>query len=75
MIKTNGFTYRLTDPYVQISDNMQNRHFPPIRKLSYDNYLVAVSEILNWDYQFTFADGDDCGSLGYSNNWTCLEIS
>ncbi len=76
MFKAKKFMFRLSDPYVQIGDRKQDRHFPPIDKLSYDNYLVAVNEILAWEYQFTLADGANCGTrtmLG--NNWTSLKIS
>ena len=38
------FTYRLVDPYMPIK-KQQNRHFPAIDKLDYENYLVAINEI------------------------------
>ncbi len=34
--------YRYSDPYLPLENRKQDRHFPAIEKLSYDNYLVAV---------------------------------
>ena len=52
------------------------RHFPAIKKLSYDNYLVAVNEKPHSrEFQFTLLDGANCGSGGSGNNWTSLQIS
>ncbi len=45
-----------------LKNRKQDRHFPAIEKLSYDNYLVAVNEILKVEYQFTLADGANCGA-------------
>ncbi len=38
------FRFRYSEPCAQIRAQ-QDRHFPGIDKLSYDNYLVAVNEI------------------------------
>jgi hypothetical protein len=37
----NELSLRYSDPYVPISTE-QDRHFPAIHKLSYDNYMVGV---------------------------------
>ena len=39
--------YKETDPYLPFDGRKQDRHFPAIDKLDYDNYLVALNEILN----------------------------
>ena len=70
------FTYRLADPCMPLKDRKQDRHFPAIDKLSYDNYIVAVNELPNsLEYQFTLADGANCGSKGSGNKWTSRKIS
>ena len=67
---------RLSDPYEPIKGRQQDRHLPAIDKLSYDNYLVAVNELPDEvEYQFTLADGANCGLKGSGNNWTSLQIS
>ncbi len=38
----NELCYRYSDPTGPIK-NRQERHFPAIEKLSYDNYLVAIN--------------------------------
>ena len=58
-----------------IQGRQQNQHFPPIDKLSYDNYLVAVNEIYTVEYKFTLKDGANCGLKGSGSNWTCLKIN
>ncbi len=50
-MKAKKFTYRLADPYVPLEYRKQNRHFPSIEKLSYDNYLVSINKIPN-NYEF-----------------------
>ncbi len=42
-LQAKKFTYRLADPPYLPLKGEQNRHFPAIDKLSYDNYLVAVN--------------------------------
>ncbi len=69
----NELLWRYSDPYLPIRDE-QNTHFPAVEKLSYDNYLVAVNGY-GFDYQFTLANGANCGSKGSGNNWTSLQIS
>ncbi len=47
-LQANKFEYRYSEPCAPLeSDDKQDRHFPNIEKLSYDNYLVAVNEIPN----------------------------
>jgi hypothetical protein len=41
-LQANKLTYRLSDLTVPLENRRQDRHFPAIEKLSYDNYLVAV---------------------------------
>ena len=41
---TKDFKYRLSDPDLPII-SQQDRHFPAIEKLDYDNYLVALNEL------------------------------
>ena len=41
----NEFSFRYSEPYAPIRIIGQDRHFPAIEKLDYDNYLVAVNEI------------------------------
>ena len=40
----NQLYYRLSNPYKPIKEK-QDRHFPAIDKLDYNNYLVAVNEL------------------------------
>ena len=49
----NEFIWRYSDPYLPLENRKQDRHFPAIEKLSYDNYLVAVNELPN-QYQYQF---------------------
>ncbi len=39
----NEFSFRYSEPYALI-EKKQDRHFPVIKKLNYNNYLAAVSE-------------------------------
>ncbi len=39
----NELLWRYSDPYAPIEEE-QNRHFPSLEKLSYNNYLVAINE-------------------------------
>jgi hypothetical protein len=65
-----------TDPYVPLENRKQDFHFPSIEKLSYTNFLVAVKEITtNFEYSLTLADGANCGTNSYTNEWTSLKIS
>ena len=41
----NELIWRYSDPYAPIRIIGQDRHFPAIEKLDFDNYLVAVNEI------------------------------
>ena len=67
---------RLSDPYIPIEGREQDIHFPAIDKLDYNNYLVTVNKLPNIvQYQFTLADGANCGSKGSGDNWTSLKIS
>ncbi len=70
----NEFHFRYSDPCVPI-EKQQDRHFPAIDKLDYNNYLVAVNEIPRFRYHFTLQDGASCGSEGSGNNWTSIQIS
>ena len=71
----NELIWRYSDPYKPI-DEQQDRHFPAIEKLDYNNYLVNVKTLPNKsELQFTLADGANCDSGGSGNNWTSLQIS
>jgi hypothetical protein len=74
-VQAKKFTYRLADPYFLLWDNKQDRHFPAIEKLSYDNYLVVIKTNKRYEYQFTLLDGADCGSGGSGKNLTSHQIS
>ncbi len=39
----NEFSFRFSEPCAPIYRE-QDRHFPAIEKLSYDNYLVSINE-------------------------------
>ena len=41
----NELSWRYSDPYEPIDDRKQDKHFPTIDKLDYENYLVAINEI------------------------------
>ncbi len=68
----NEFVIRYSDPYMPLKGK-QDRHFPSIEKLDYNNYLVALNEISNFEYQFIFRDGTCCATKGTSNNWSRLD--
>ncbi len=54
----------------------QDRHFPVIEKLCYDNYLEAVYEIPgDFQYQFTLKDGANCGTKGSKVNWRRIYVN
>jgi hypothetical protein len=40
------------------------KYFPTIESLNYDNYLVAVNQILDIELSFTLSDGATCGTRG-----------
>ncbi len=68
------FSFRYSDPYEPIEWE-QDRHFPAIETLSYDNYLVSINEFYYNDYIFKLADGFDCGCKELSNQWTFHQTS
>ncbi len=70
----NELIFRYSRPCVPIENRMQDRHFPAIDKLDYDNYLVSINNNV-FEYQFTLLDGANCGSGRSGNNWTSLQIS
>jgi hypothetical protein len=41
--------YRLSDPTGPIAGK-QDRHFPAIEKLDYENYLVALNSVVKLEY-------------------------
>ena len=41
---------RVVAPYLPLEGRKQDRHFPAIDKLDYENYLVALNEILAVEY-------------------------
>ena len=43
----NTLSWKYSDPYMPLQDQ-QDRHFPAIDKLDYENYLVAINE--GFDY-------------------------
>jgi hypothetical protein len=74
-LKAKKFTYRLADPYLPV-EKEQDRHFPAIDKLNYDNYLISINQIHSTEqYQFTLLDGANCGSKGSGKNWISHQIS
>ncbi len=73
-VQANKFEYRYSDPCGGKIMDKQDKHFPAIEKLSYDNYLVAINED-GCEYQFTLLDGANCGSGRSGNNWTSLQIT
>ena len=36
---------RVVDPYLPLEGRKQDRHFPAIDKLEYENYLVAINDL------------------------------
>ena len=56
--------WRYSEPYVPIL-YLQNKHFPTIDKLDYENYVVALSR--NDSPKFILRDGTSFNS-GFSNN-------
>ena len=73
----NELSFRYSEPCAPI-EYEQERHFPAIEQLSYDNYLVAVNELSPFrgvKYQFTLSNGANCGSQGTGNNWTSIQSS
>ena len=53
----------------------QERHFPASDKLDFENYLVALNEIIVAQFQFTLRDGANCGTKGYPDNWTRIQLN
>ncbi len=70
----NELSFRYSKPIGSL-ERQQDRHFPVIEKLSYDNYLVAINEYGDDQFQFTLLDGANCGSGRSGNTWTSLQIS
>ena len=46
-IQAKKMTHRLSAPTGPLDGRQQDRHFPAIDKLDYNNYIVALNEILN----------------------------
>ncbi len=54
----------------------QDRHFPAISMLNYENYLFALNVIdFTNQYKFSLRDGADCGTKGTKDNWTRVQIN
>ena len=41
--------HRYSEPYQQVTVWYQDRHIPPIEKLNYNNYVVAIKEKSEFD--------------------------
>ncbi len=73
----NELLWRYSQPNMQIEKG-QDKHFPAIEKLSYNNQLAAVVErqpAYLLEYQFTLLDGANCGSGEPGKYWSSLQIS
>ena len=69
------FRWRYSEPYLPIQGK-QERHFPAIEKLNYNNYLVAYNELDRFaEFQFILKDGANCGTKGRNENWKRVEIN
>ena len=71
----NELLWRYSDPYVPIEGRQQDRHFPSTDKLNYDNFLVALNEILDVEWLFVLRDGAFSGTKGGKDNWTLIQLS
>ncbi len=69
-------SWRYCDPCGRQMNDKQDRHFPAVDKLHFNNYLVAVKQIgTDCQFQFTLKDGANCGTKGDADNWTCHQVS
>ncbi len=69
------FMIKDSDPYLPIKGK-QDKHFPPIDQLDYNNWLVAINYIpSNFEYKFCLKDGANCGTKSKNSNWSCLQNS
>ena len=55
--------YRCSEPYRPIS-KAQDRKFPAIDKLSYDNYMVGIEDSKDWysEYRMILKDKSTCNT-------------
>ena len=67
----NTLSWKYSDPFMPLKGK-QDRHFPAIDKLDYENYLVVINEIPGFEYQFTLSNGANCGTKGSEDNWECI---
>ena len=62
----NELIFRYSKPYKPIS-KAQDRKFPAIDKLSYDNYMVGIEEDSNdWEYRMILKDKSTCNTQARS---------
>ena len=52
----NELLLRYSEPFKPIEGRQQDRYFPAIDKLNYNNYLVAVDETLACQFKFILRD-------------------
>ena len=63
------FTIKESEPYLPIKGK-QDRHFPAIDKLDYNNHLATVIVKGGWlAYKFTLKNGENSGTTGANDFW------
>ncbi len=61
------FFWRYSEPYCPI-DRLQDRHFPAIARLDYNNQLVTICERKLYFWSFHLRDGANCTAEGLTDN-------
>ncbi len=62
----NELSFRYSKPYAPISE-AQDRHFPAIQKLSYDNYIMGIEDSKDdyCEYRMILKDKSTCNTQAW----------
>ena len=72
-----ALSWRYSEPYTPIQGRQQDRNFPAIDKLDYNNYLFALDKIPDsYQFRFILCDGATCGTeSSEDDNWHRIQVS
>ena len=72
----NELTWRYSETctHFQGQQSGEERHFPAVNKLDYENYLVEINDSYPGYFQFNLRDGTNCGSNGSGKTWARYEV-
>ena len=72
-----ALSWRYSEPYTPIQGRQQDRHFPAIDKLDYNNCLLALDKIPDsYQFRFILLDKATCGTeSSEDDNWHRIQVS